>query len=445
MTSWTSLLRPLRRHPQRPLSRTRRGLSLESLESRLAPAVTADVVGTQLLITGDAGTNTAVVSRVSGGIRVFAADGITSATGNPAGAGAFTFPQTTVTDVSVLLLAGNDSLTVDNSAAVIGVPVAYDGGGISDALTFLGTDTADTISLAFTASDTATITLTSGFGTQSVNTLNTSNYSVETLGGSDVVSLTGNAQASGSLALVGGDSDGDVLRLISAAGTANAVTIAANSTVDPTQTVSGLGTTFSSAGFEEIDAQGQAADNDTLTLFLGSIDNTAFVGRGTGFNGLEADLVTSNSLPDVQFTGQNAFTLNLDLGTDVATFAPFFLVGATPANYMVGGAGRDSVIIQGTALGDNYTVSPATSVNGGFRVTETTGGSSGVTISDSGEVSPLGLLQFNTLAGGDTITIQGTKGTTPTNNTRIVVNGGAPFGPSDTVLLQGVNGASDSF
>ena len=64
------------------------------------------------------------------------------------------------------------------------------------------------------------------------------------------------------------------------------------------QDIAGFGTRIDAGGFELVTFTGQDAA-DTLSVQLGAGDNTARVERGSS-----ADLVTSDSLPAVEFSGQ---------------------------------------------------------------------------------------------------------------------------------------------
>ncbi|MDB5308180.1 MAG: hypothetical protein JWO38_2382 [Gemmataceae bacterium] len=96
-----------------------------------APAAVAAVGGTYAVtFTGTVGDDAMLIRRDTSGTHIqFLLGGVLQ----------FELPVPQVTSITVLGLGGNDTLTVDNSNGVIGVPIGYDGGGGTNALVVAGT------------------------------------------------------------------------------------------------------------------------------------------------------------------------------------------------------------------------------------------------------------------------------------------------------------------
>ena len=97
---------------------------------------------------------------------------------------------------------------------------------------------------------------------------------------------------------------------------------------------------------ERIEIVGQAGDPDTLNVNLGEGDNTARVERGAEITGINADVITSDSLPEIGFAGLANFTATGNAGADVVTFATWFLAGAG-GDYRFNGGATDTLVVEG--------------------------------------------------------------------------------------------------
>jgi len=251
-----------------------------------------------------------------------------------------------------------------------------------------------------------------------VNTPGIINLTLAGLDGDDIFNIAGNHNLTGITIQGGNPSASDVVNLIGAAGAIEAVTIAPSLTEATHQTIAGLGGNITTSGVEVIRYTGTGV-NDTLTVDTGTGDDTVRVQGGNS-----RDVVTSNSLPQIEFTGLNTFLLNIQFGHDVATFATANLGGATGANYQVLSSTGDTLIVEGLDSGigtDSFTVTnPA-----GSPTAAVTDNIFGVTVTELGTIGGFGRLQLNTLGGDDTVTVN--VGATDVVGVPIVYDGGSGF------------------
>ena len=184
---------------------------------------------------------------------------------------------------------------------------------------------------------------TSTFGSTTVE-----NYQINSLEGDDDIDITGGINATGGadsfLVLGGGPGNGsDTLNLIGAtADGAQIVAIRPDAIESDDQDIQGFGTDIDAVGIELITYTGDGVD-DRLNVELGDGDNVARVTRG-----VNSDLVTSDSLPNIEFEGLNFFRVIGQAGSDVVTFVTWELGGAVNTNYEFDGGANDSLIIEGT-------------------------------------------------------------------------------------------------
>ena len=143
-----------------------------------------------------------------------------------------------------------------------------------------------------------------------------------------------------------------------------------------------------------------AGANDTLRVNTGNGNDTVRVEGGNSF-----DLVTSNSLPAIEYTGLNTFVLDAIFGIDTATFATHNLNGALDANYQVETSGGDTLIIEGAdAINDSFTLSNPVGANF-LAVVDNTAAGAAITVTNTSALSQVGLLRMNTLGGNDTVNV----------------------------------------
>ncbi len=276
--------------------------------------------------------------------------------------------------------------------------VTADGLTGNDTLVALGTDDSDIFDIAFTGADAIDVDLQRASGTQiDLLSANVESYQVRALEGDDDINVNGRVQASTAFAVFGGGpgAGSDTLNLDASLDAAdNTVVIEPDHTNPDDQNITGLGAAMDVTGIELINLLG--GQSDTLSVQLGEGDNVARVERGTDIFGLDADVVSSDSLPDIGFTGLNAFDVDGQTGNDAVTFATWFLVGATAANYTFTGGATDTAIIEGSDGSDDaYTVT-----NPGAGVAIADGNGNNVVVT-----STAGRLQINTLGGDDTTTV----------------------------------------
>jgi len=303
--------------------------------------------------------------------------------------------------------------------------ITVDGLTGNDTLVALGTGDSDRVEVGFTGSDAIDVDLASAAGVHvDLRSANVQSYEVRTLEGDDDITIVGRVQATGTFAVFGsGPSAGsDTLGLDATADPAdNDVQIEPDHVNPDDQNITGLGALIDVTGIELINLIGSPAQNDSLTVLLGEGDNVARVERGTDIFGVDADQVTSDSLPAIGFAGLDDFAVDGQTGNDSATFVTWHLVGATAGNYAFRdvGSATDSLIIEGsdgsTTTGDDrFTV---TSPAGNVAVTD--GNGNNVTVTGMG----VGRLEINTLGGDDWVTVD--AGSPDVIGVPITFNGGA--------------------
>ncbi|MDD4891110.1 MAG: hypothetical protein PHU85_14405, partial [Phycisphaerae bacterium] len=292
----------------------------------------------------------------------------------------------------------NAFLALDFTALSSGSTLTMAGNTGTDTLVYEAAATNDTFAVAAT---TGAVTLANQAGTHVVLTQSgVEALRLVGLAGDDTFTVNGGHPYSGGITVEGGDpSASDVLYLTGAAGaTAETVAIAPSASNNTMQTITGLtGGTLTVSGVEVIRYTGADTD-DTLTVGLGDGSNVARV-EGAG---LSVDRVVSDSLPVVEFTGLDGFTLAGGLGgADTLTFAIRALGGATAANYRVGTNTAGTVVIEGD--GENDALTAVDALGGGFAVSDTFGHTV------TGNTVPAQLV-VNTLGGDDTLTVDVTAG-----------------------------------
>ena len=258
--------------------------------------------------------------------------------------------------------------------------------------------------MEFDATDEISAELTNSAGTHiAVTSDNVEMFYLDTLEGDDLIRV--DAEDLGRLFVIGGgnSSGSDVLQLLGDPNTEEDVTIAPNVLVNDNQDITGFINQIDVIGIEQIEFEGQSAIGDSLTVNLGDGDNTARVERGSAISDEDADLVTSDSLPRIQFTGLEEFTVGGGSGSDVVTFVTRNLVGAINTNYNATLDGTDTLVIEGAdGAADDYTVTQP------LGVLQVTDSSSGVTVTETSNT--LGRLQINTLGGDDRVEVNATNG-----------------------------------
>ena len=319
--------------------------------------------------------------------------------------------------------------------------VTADGTGADDVLVALGTNGSDTVNITFLNDDDIDIDVADASGTHvDLRSNDIESYEIRSGTGDDDINLNANFNVTGGFAVFTDDSGSDSFTFTDAAATDVGITPDANDSDD--QLVSGVFTSnITLSGVERIHYDGNSGE--TLTVDPGLGDNEVTVQRS---NDTAADLVTSDSLPDIEFEGVQTFLVDASsAGGDVVTFVTWFLNGATSTNYQMSGVGTDTLVIQGVdgsrGGDDDFLVTkPAT---GPVAVTDTNG--TNVTVTAINEM--LGRLQINTLGGDDTVTID-VDGTNviPTpitfdggGNSDELRLTGAPLSPTDAVYSPGAN------
>jgi hypothetical protein len=344
------------------------------------------------------------------------------------------------------------SVGIDNgSGALLGIDYAnigfvgrviIDGFGLSgnNSLVVLGTPSSDLIEIDFTADDAIVVDLTSTLGKHvTVTTVNVQNYVINALAGDDDIEIAPSTAAPGTVlvqadlfrVLGGGPGAGsDTLTLTGVTGTVENVIVRQAAQPDD-QVVEGLGADIDATGIELIRFTGVATDPDTLTVQLGAGDNTARVQAGQA--GVW-DQVTSDSLPQIDFRGLDAFTVDATTngGSDVVTFKTWNLLGASAANYRLTGGGTDTLVIEGTdgaGVGNDrfFVTDPDGAGTTSVRIEDTrgsntTGVATNVVVTETS--GGLGRLQINTLGGDDWVTVDA-SGADGTISVPITFDGGS--------------------
>ncbi|MCA9121452.1 MAG: hypothetical protein KDB11_14780 [Planctomycetales bacterium] len=333
------------------------------------------------------------------------------------------------------LTNGQSMLGISYSNIGLGGLVAIDGRGGSDTLVASGTSASDTIDVDFNANNEADITLTSSAGPHVLLTTNidfpadlagnVENYEIRAGEGDDNINLQSQILSTGTFGVFGdGNGDGsDSLNITGDNGIVETITVQPDATESDDQDILGL---MPQAATDRLDVTGieliafeGGNSSDTLNVNLGSGDNTARVARGNN-----ADLVTSNSLPNVEFQGMSAFNIVGQGGADVVTFATWFLGGAVAANYTADLGATDTLVIEGVGgagvANDRFVVTRPTAT--AARVTDNKGTTGGTPVVVTATNAATGRLVVNTLGGDDWLTVD--VGASDLINVPITFDGG---------------------
>lgn len=305
----------------------------------------------------------------------------------------------------------------------------------TNSLTVLGSLDSDLIAVDFSATNASVIRLFTSNGRHtSVLTENVQNYVLETLDGDDDIDLVPSIAADSFRVRGGSPGSGSDTLVIDASSDAadNDVVIRPNAIFPDDQIISGLGADIDVVGIETIHLIGDQPQDDSLTIQLGSGDNAARVQRSSTQVGLEGDLVTSDSLPDIGFAGMDDFLIDGQAGSDVVTFATWNLIGATNTNYSFDGTAIDTLVIEGSdgslAGDDDFVIgNPAA---GPVAVTDVNG--TNVTVTATNAL--LGRLQINSLGGDDDVVVNVESPGSDVIGVPITFNGG---GGSDLLTVRG--------
>jgi len=317
--------------------------------------------------------------------------------------------------------------------------VVVDGAGdtAADTLVALGTGGSDVIDVDFIDADTGGVDddiqfdLASALGPHvRLISSDVESFEIRSLEGDDDVNVQAavGTATTVSFAVFGGgpEAGSDTLNVTGAAGVQEQVTIAPDATNSDDQDIDildvGAATTTSIdvTGIELITYEGVGGD-DTLIVNPGTGDNEVFVRQGS--NG---DLVTSDTLPDIEFDALDAFrVVQAGADRDVVTFVLRFLGGAADYETSLGSA--DSLIVEGSGAGDSLTVTNP--VTGPIAVTDNT---FSVTVTD---INNVGRLQINTLGGDDFVAVD-VAATTPSDLVAVPIgyDGGVGF---DSLIVDG--------
>ncbi|MEM6779013.1 MAG: Ig-like domain-containing protein [Planctomycetota bacterium] len=319
--------------------------------------------------------------------------------------------------------------------------VLVDGTGVADSelIAFL-TDGDDEANVTFTGTNATDIDLQSALGTHlDLQSDGVNDYQIASLEGDDLINVFAMVDISGDFEVSGGGNGGgsDVLNVTSTNAVTEAAVVFPDNDVPTDQDITGLGAPIDVTGFEHINFTGQLADNDQLLVRLGAGDNTATVTRGSDLGGDNADLITSDSLPPIQFTGQDTFTIDGQGGANEVTVQTWSLAGATNTNYRVAGGGLDTLIIEGNdARDDDYDVtSPAAD-----QVSITDNFGTNVTVTTFPAALP-GAIVINTLGGDDLVELDALDLTA--GATSITIDGGAGDDDIDAGSLGAKPGVTD--
>jgi hypothetical protein len=301
------------------------------------------------------------------------------------------------------------AVTVDDTAAtLLGIEyvnlgllgqLQIDANGDDDTLVARGTDGSDVMDVDFPAAGEINVTLHSGLGQHVVlQAINGSveNFEIRSLEGDDDVNVAGPVYNPLAIFAGGPGAGSDTLNLTADAA-ANAVAISQVPGASDDQWIAGLGAgLITSNGVELITLTGTG--NDTLNVLLGAGDDTARVARGDG-----ADVVTSSSLPAIEFTGLDGMTVTGEAGSDEVTFATWNLAGAVNTNYAAVLGAVDTLVIEGAdGAADAYTLTEPAA--GQVQVDDANG--TNVRVTGTG----MGRVQMNTLGGDDAVTVTNTGG-----------------------------------
>ena len=344
-------------------------------------------------------------------------------------------PGTTFDAGSIVVQSGANTLlgmSYQNLGAAGTVTV--EGAGGDNSLVADGTDDTDQITVRFPGADAISVDILSPAGNH--NTLrgnDIQNAIIASGDGDDAITVEATVRTANPLRIQGGNpgSGSDVLTVIApvAGGAAPIAVLPDADAGTPVtgraddQLITGLGQPISVNGIERIAVvggdDGAGVADDTFLVNPGKGDNTVVVQRGSdvvidrgGIVALPADLVTSDSLPDIQFTGMNRFDVDTNTNaasdSDVVTFKTRFLAGATPGNYVMAGDANDTLVIEGAdGDDDHYTVRDDT---GDTTVTDADG--TGVVVTGAS----IGRLQINTLGGDDVVLVDIDAGGLPASD-----------------------------
>ncbi len=329
------------------------------------------------------------------------------------------------------------AVSVDNGATtLLGIEyvnlgllgqLQIDANGDDDTLVARGTDGSDVMDVDFPAAGEINVTLHSGLGQHVVlQAINGSveNFEIRSLEGDDDVNVAGPIYNPLAVFAGGPGAGSDTLNLTADAA-ANAVAISQVPGASDDQWIAGLGAGLvTSNGVELITLTGTG--NDTLNVLLGAGDDTARVARGDG-----ADVVTSSSLPAIEFTGLDGMTVTGEAGSDVVTFATWNLSGAVNTNYAAILGTVDTLVIEGAdGAADAYTLTEP--VAGQVQVDD----ANGTTVQVTG--MGMGRVHVNTLGGDDAVTVTNTGGLI---DALITYDGGTG---SDVLIVDGAWDVTDA-
>lgn len=310
--------------------------------------------------------------------------------------------------------------------------VVFNGNGAGaegDLLTVLGTAGNDNLALGWSGSNAIRATLETGAGFYpTVASTAIANFNIDTGDGLDLVFLDAQVDITGQLLISSGSPARDEILTVfnSSSTTPRNFSLTPADFLSAAYVVGGVGTADADVwGFNYIEFRGGPSAQDTLTVNLGPGDNSASITRGQ-----IGDRITTDAYPDkiIEFTGLSAFTVDGQAGSDVITFAPWFLGGSTNTNYNVIGGATDTMAIAGSNGGgagdESWTVSR--SGLGGVQVTD--GKGTNVQITASANLGHLKLLPGD---GDDVVTLNLANGLLAP---RITYDGG---GGSDLLRLTG--------
>ena len=289
----------------------------------------------------------------------------------------------------------------------------------NDTLVVLGTDGKDVLNIGFSGADAAVFDLHADV-IQHVLLLtsNVEYYFVNTGDDDDIINVEA-AVLADSLEISGGDGAGvDIVQFLGEAA-AQDVEVRPGTAYNTDQEIdldgnsTAVVTTHNVSLLNFFDEDG----GDTLTVDPGVGNSDMRVAAGTDSN---TDLVTSNILPNIQFTGFDTFTVDgTSAGAATATFVTHQLSGA--ASYELDGEPSDTLVIEGREGADDSYVLTAP-VSGDVAV-----GSADPTVTGSG----IGRVRVNTLDGDDLVTVN--VGAADLVRVPITFDGGA--GTDDLLVL----------
>ena len=206
--------------------------------------------------------------------------------------------------------------------------VIVDGSGGNDTLVAKGTADDDEVDVDFTDLDGGgtdndiLIDLSSNLGDHvQLQSEGVESFEIRAQAGNDDINVQGDVGADISFAVFGNESDAGTDRLdisLDAAAGAQIVGITQDFVNSDEQDITGVGTLIDVQGIELIGLIGGGGD-DALEANLGAGDNTATVERADVL-AFPTDLLTSDSLPNIEFTDLDRFRAIGGSGSDVVTF-----------------------------------------------------------------------------------------------------------------------------